>query len=136
MNQAIQIHRGDAFWERDPVKLDVAPGAAVKYLEDPDLTLYQGDVREVLRSLPDESVHCVVTSPPYWGLRDYGAKGSSASSPPPRSTSPTWSRCSARCGGCLRKDGTCWLNMGDSYANTGRRIRRDMAARSGIAATA
>jgi DNA modification methylase len=34
--------------------------------------IYQGDCREVLRSLPDESVHCVVTSPPYWGLRDYG----------------------------------------------------------------
>ena len=34
--------------------------------------ILQGDVREVLRSLPEESVHCVVTSPPYWGLRDYG----------------------------------------------------------------
>jgi len=31
-----------------------------------------GDCRDVLRTLPDESVHCVVTSPPYWGLRDYG----------------------------------------------------------------
>lgn len=36
------------------------------------IKLYQGDVREVLKRLPDESVHCVVTSPPYWGLRDYG----------------------------------------------------------------
>jgi len=35
-------------------------------------TLYQGDVLEVLRTLPSESVQCVVTSPPYWGLRDYG----------------------------------------------------------------
>ena len=32
----------------------------------------QGDVREVLKTLDDESVQCVVTSPPYWGLRDYG----------------------------------------------------------------
>jgi len=37
-----------------------------------DSTLYQGDVLDVLRTLPDESVQCVVTSPPYWGLRDYG----------------------------------------------------------------
>jgi site-specific DNA-methyltransferase (cytosine-N4-specific) len=39
-----------------------------------DLTpaLLEGDVREVLRRLPDETIHCVVTSPPYWGLRDYG----------------------------------------------------------------
>jgi len=37
--------------------------------------IYQGDALEVLRTLPDESVHCVVTSPPYWGLRDYGVDG-------------------------------------------------------------
>jgi site-specific DNA-methyltransferase (cytosine-N4-specific) len=36
------------------------------YLRDPDVTLYQGDAIEVLRQLPDESVHCVITSPPYW----------------------------------------------------------------------
>ena len=35
-------------------------------------SILQGEVREILRGLPDESVHCVVTSPPYWGLRDYG----------------------------------------------------------------
>ncbi|MGK2898569.1 MAG: DNA-methyltransferase [Burkholderiaceae bacterium] len=39
---------------------------------DGQATFYLGDVRDVLRELPDESVHCVVTSPPYWGLRDYG----------------------------------------------------------------
>jgi DNA modification methylase len=42
------------------------------YLQDADLTLYQGDALEVLRGLPDGSVDCCVTSPPYWGLRDYG----------------------------------------------------------------
>lgn len=36
------------------------------------VTLYRGDVLDVLRDLPGESVQCVVTSPPYWGLRDYG----------------------------------------------------------------
>lgn len=39
---------------------------------DDHLTIYQGHALDVLRELPDESVHCVVTSPPYWGLRDYG----------------------------------------------------------------
>ena len=38
-------------------------------------TIHVGDSLQVLRTLPDESVHCVVTSPPYWGLRDYGAGG-------------------------------------------------------------
>jgi hypothetical protein len=42
------------------------------FVQDTDFTLYVGDVREVLATMPDESVHCVVTSPPYWGLRDYG----------------------------------------------------------------
>ena len=37
--------------------------------------LYYGDTREVSKSLPSESVHCVVTSPPYWGLRDYQVEG-------------------------------------------------------------
>src|SRR5262245_36961247 len=41
--------------------------------ESPEpLCILQGDCREVLRSIPDKSTHCCVTSPPYWGLRDYG----------------------------------------------------------------
>jgi DNA modification methylase len=46
------------------------------YWSDAHLTLYGGDCREVLAELPAESVHCVVTSPPYWGLRDYGVQPS------------------------------------------------------------
>src|SRR5262249_35835113 len=42
------------------------------YVADPDFTLHYGDVTDVLPRLPDSSVHCVITSPPYWGLRDYG----------------------------------------------------------------
>jgi hypothetical protein len=42
------------------------------FVNDPDFVLHVGDALEVLGTLPDESVHCVVTSPPYWGLRDYG----------------------------------------------------------------
>jgi DNA modification methylase len=42
------------------------------YYADDLVTLYQGDARAVLRELPDASVNCCVTSPPYWGLRDYG----------------------------------------------------------------
>ena len=42
------------------------------YLDDGDVRLYHGDALETVREMPDESVDCVVTSPPYWGLRDYG----------------------------------------------------------------
>ena len=42
------------------------------YYQDNSCTLYQGDVLNVLKSMKSDSVQCVVTSPPYWGLRDYG----------------------------------------------------------------
>jgi DNA modification methylase len=148
-------------------------------LEDPWLTVYGGDNREVMRALPDESVQCVVTSPPYWGLRDYGTDSWDGGDPacdhrgPPRMSESTNigrsrgkdarlllhapSRTEATvpfkdtCGKCgairqdrqlgleqtpeeyvaamvdvfrevrrvLRKDGTLWLNLGDSYAASG-----------------
>jgi DNA modification methylase len=47
-------------------------GDVTVYLQDPDLTIRQGDALEVLKTLPDESVHMCVTSPPFYGLRDYG----------------------------------------------------------------
>ena len=92
----------------------------MKYLEDRDLTLHQGDVREVLRSLPDESVHCVVTSPPYWGLRDYAAEGQLGLELTPDEYVANIVEVFREVRRVLRKDGTCWLNMGDSYnANQG-----------------
>jgi DNA modification methylase len=45
----------------------------VIFLTDPDFTLYQGDALEVLRGLPSESVDCALTSPPFYGLRDYAS---------------------------------------------------------------
>jgi DNA modification methylase len=124
-----------------------------------------GDCREKLRELADESVHCVVTSPPYWGLRDYGTakweggdedcehtttrrdhngEKQATSAGTSRDSLAGLSSC-RRCGAqridsqlgleqspdeylasmvavfrevrrVLRKDGTCWINMGDSYA--------------------
>lgn len=53
-------------------RLSRVEGAVTPYLTRNRARLYVGDVLEVLRQMPSESVHCVVTSPPYWGLRDYG----------------------------------------------------------------
>lgn len=151
--------------------------AILRILEPMDCVnkILLGDVREALRQLPDESVNCVVTSPPYWGLRDYGTakweggspdcdhKGRSQTSG--ASTLAKWKSgggqrykentggmpyrtICAKCGAVridnqigleptmeafaetmvevfreirwtLRKDGTCWLNLGDSYAGSG-----------------
>jgi hypothetical protein len=142
------------------------------FVADGDFTLFVGDALNVLRDMPDESVHCVVTSPPYWGLRDYGT-GSWAGGDPDcdhrqdtrhqvqGTTSQRQGRSNAEdqrnenfrdvCGKCgatrtdqqlgleptpdayiermvqvfrevrrvLRRDGTCWLNIGDSYNSIG-----------------
>lgn len=74
-----------------------------------------GDVLEMLRTLPDESVNCVVTSPPYYGLRDYGVAGQiglEKSLPEYLAVMVTVFR---ECRRVLRRDGTCWVNIGDSY---------------------
>jgi hypothetical protein len=77
-------------------------------------------VREVLAGLPAESVHCVVTSPPYWGLRDYGMPGQLGLEPSPDEYVSNMVAVFAEVRRVLRADGTCWLNIGDSYnANVG-----------------
>jgi DNA modification methylase len=134
--------------------------------------VYLGDVLTVLRTLPENSVHCVVTSPPYWGLRDYGTatweggeaecdhkappsggmtKGSGLVGTGNRGGFSVDGQFRSTCGKCgarridsqlgleptpeayvanmvavfrevrrvLREDGTCWLNLGDSYAAGG-----------------
>ena len=81
--------------------------------------ILQGDCRDVLKTLPDESVHCVVTSPPYWGLRDYGVDGQIGMEDTPEAFVGALVQVFHEVRRVLRDDGTLWLNMGDSYA-TGR----------------
>jgi len=80
----------------------------------------QGHVLNRLAELPDESVQCIVTSPPYWGLRDYGVDGQIGLEP---TIDEYLERMVAVCHEIkrvLRTDGTFWLNMGDCYAGGGR----------------
>jgi DNA modification methylase len=151
----------------------------------------QGDCRDILKTLPDQSVHCVVTSPPYWGLRDYGTATWDGGDPQcdhirangrndvtaerlaeraelfgtgtGAGSKVHGIQFSAECGKCgatridsqigleptpeayvatmvevfrevrrvLRKDGTLWLNLGDSYANTGNKGQDFSASKVG-----
>jgi DNA modification methylase len=75
-----------------------------------------GDVRERLHDLPDESVHCVVTSPPYFGLRDYGMAGQIGLEKTPDAFVVQMVGVFHEVRRVLRKDGTLWLNLGDSYS--------------------
>ena len=78
------------------------------------------DVLDGLRSLPDESVHCCVTSPPYWGLRDYGVVGQLGLERTPEEYVAAMVGVFREVRRVLRADGTCWVNLGDSYTSGGR----------------
>jgi len=78
-----------------------------------------GDVREVLPALPAESVQMCVTSPPYWGLRDYGVEGQLGLEPTPEEYVANMVAVFREVRRVLRDDGTLWLNLGDSYAHNG-----------------
>jgi DNA modification methylase len=88
----------------------------------------EGDCRDVLKTLPDESVHCVVTSPPYWGLRDYGVAGQIGLEESPDTWLAAMVEVFEEVHRVLRADGTAWVNMGDSYA-TGTTSDRKPTAR-------
>jgi len=90
-----------------------------------DLTIHQGDALTVLRSMPAESVHCCITSPPYWGLRDYGADGQIGLEDTPEAYVARLVEVFREVRRVLREDGTCWLNLGDSYAGSGRGLMGD-----------
>lgn len=76
----------------------------------------EGDALERLREMPDESVHCCVTSPPYFGLRDYGVEGQIGLESTPDEFVAALVAVFREVRRALRSDGTLWLNVGDGYA--------------------
>jgi DNA modification methylase len=87
------------------------------------VTLIQADARQI--PLADKSVQCCVTSPPYWGLRDYGVAGQLGLEKTPEEYVASMIEVFREVKRVLRDDGTLWLNLGDSYA-TGAGSGRSM----------
>lgn len=89
-----------------------------------ELSVLKGDVRVTLKALPDNSVHCVVTSPPYWALRSYLPKDHPlkpleiGSEPTPEAFIATMVEVFHEVRRVLHPSGTCWVNIGDSYCST------------------
>jgi DNA modification methylase len=79
--------------------------------------LYCGNALDVLKDLPDQSVHCCITSPPYWGLRDYGVEGQLGTEKIPEEYVKKLVAVLREVRRVLRDDGTLWLNLGDSYSS-------------------
>ena len=82
-------------------------------------TLLLGDCIEQMRTLPDQSVNCCVTSPPYFGLRDYGHDSQIGLEDTPEAYVQRLVEVFREVRRVLRDDGTLWLNLGDSYAGAG-----------------
>ena len=84
-----------------------------------------GDALEQLRKIPDTAVQCVITSPPYWGLRNYGIAGQMGQEKTPEEYVTKMVQIFQEVKRVLKDDGTLWLNLGDSYAGSLKGVGRD-----------
>ena len=85
----------------------------------PEYRLIVGDCIAGMATLPERSVHCCVSSPPYWRLRDYGVDGQIGLEETPEQYVARMVEVYREVWRVLRDDGTCWVNLGDSYAQSG-----------------
>jgi DNA modification methylase len=81
-------------------------------------TIFCGDALEEMRKLPAESVDCCITSPPYFGLRDYGVPGQIGLEASPEAYVARLVEVFREVRRVLKDEGTLWLNLGDSYAGS------------------
>ncbi|PCR88662.1 DNA-methyltransferase [Natrinema ejinorense] len=82
--------------------------------------IHQGDAADRLAEMPESSVHCVVTSPPYWKLRDYNMADQLGQEPAPEDYVASIVEIGDQIRRVLRDDGSWWLNLGDSYVSKPR----------------
>jgi len=80
------------------------------------IKVYNMDVMKALKQMPDESVDMQITSPPYWGLRDYGIEGQLGLEPTFDEYINKLCDIFDEVKRVLKKDGTCWVNLGDTYS--------------------
>ncbi len=88
----------------------------MKYWSDNDAGLEVGDARDILTAMPVGFADCIVTSPPYWAKRDYGVAGQYGLEADPAGYVGTMRAVFRQARRVLADDGTCWLNLGDSYS--------------------
>jgi site-specific DNA-methyltransferase (adenine-specific) len=86
-------------------------------------TIFQGDAEKLLSRLPPDFFRCCVTSPPYWGLRDYQAEGQIGAEDDPGQYIDRLVVVFEQVRRVLKEDGTFWLNIGDSYTSGNRGYR-------------
>ena len=87
------------------------------------LVVIHGDTREAIRQLPNDAFQCVVTSPPYWGVRDYGVENQVGAERELQAYVIDLVEIFREVRRVLRPDGTFWLNIGNTYTSGGRKWR-------------
>lgn len=85
------------------------------YINDSDFQLWNGDSLEILKQMPSETVHCAMTSPPFYALRDYGVEGQIGLEETPEQWADALVSVFRELRRVLRRDGTLWVECGDSY---------------------
>ena len=101
--------------------------------EDNPVTITHGDVRNVIHDIPTESVQCVITSPPYWGVRDYNVEGQIGAEPEIDQYISDLVSIFSQIRRILKPDGTFWLNIGNTYTSGGRKWRQEDSKNKGRA---
>ena len=101
------------------------------YHEDSQLTIHNGDALTELQTMAAESVQCCVTSPPYYGLRDYGVDGQIGMEETPETYITKLVDVFREVRRVLKDDGTLWVNIGDSYAGSGKGRNADGSHQEG-----
>lgn len=97
------------------------------------VTITHGDVRKVLENIPSDSVQCVITSPPYWGVRDYQVDGQIGAEPNLEDYIKDLVKVFSEIRRILKSDGTFWLNIGNTYTSGGRKWRQEDSKNKGRA---
>jgi len=101
--------------------------------ENNPVTITSGDVREVIQKIPSASIQCVITSPPYWGVRDYGVNGQIGAEPELNMYIDDLVKIFSEVRRILKPDGTFWLNIGNTYTSGGRKWRQEDGKNKGRA---
>lgn len=86
---------------------------------------------DTLKSMPDEVLDCVISSPPYWQLRDYGVDGQLGLEPTFQEYIKKLVEIFDEAKRVLKKDGTCWVNLGDTYSGSGKGAGSDGSQKEG-----
>ncbi len=93
------------------------------YTKELPVQILCGDVRQKLKEIPDNTFHTCVTSPPYWGMRDYDHNGQIGAEDTLPEYIESLVNCFREVRRVLRDDGTLWLNIGNTYTSGGRAWR-------------